>query len=285
MKLLLPALILALCLVPPTKNENMPFTETEILQELDLAIAGKPGKYFPVVKQQYIAYNFPPDLEHGYCLTAGSRIHLFADESRWAIVFEKSGYNNRGGDATVQLTYFGNCIDYIVQKYPEQTYVSNLAYIPLITGEEYERIQAEGDDFDSFERISKNTAYINVKGQEVPFESDYHKYEALGIVIQDEDNPENLIGFGDIIRYLHETNPQLISATDNEIRKQLPAGLPKLMTISDFHFTSAYDKANLPSKQELYKLIARVLLTRNPAEWKPVQKPNNHWSNWESGNL
>ncbi|SFQ62396.1 DUF7003 family protein [Flavobacterium akiainvivens] len=263
----------------------MLFTEREILQELDLAIAGKAGSYYPHIQEPDIAYNFPPDLEHGYFLTAGSRIHLFADEANWAIVFEKSGFNNRGAEADAELYYYGNCINYSITVYPERQYITNVLQVPLISFEEYERIQAEGDGFESFERISKNITHINIKGQEMPFESDYKKYEAVGISIQDEDNPDNLIGFGEIIRYLHETSPQLISATDAEIREPLPDGLPKLLTINEFHFTSAYDESTPPSEQELYRLIARVLVTRNPAEWQPTREPNNHWSNWESGNL
>lgn len=61
--------------------------------------------------------------------------------------------------------------------------------------------------------------------------------------------------------------------------------LPKLMTINSFHYHSVYDKSVPPSTQETYKLIARVLVTRDTMNWKPTQKPNNHWTNWESGNL
>jgi hypothetical protein len=57
------------------------------------------------------------------------------------------------------------------------------------------------------------------------------------------------------------------------------------MTINEFHFVSAYNKSKPPSIQETYKLIAKVLLTKDTTNWKPTEKPNNHWTNWESGNL
>jgi len=57
------------------------------------------------------------------------------------------------------------------------------------------------------------------------------------------------------------------------------------MTIDEFHFVSVYQKSNPPSQQETYKLLAKILVTRDTANWKPTQKPNNSWKNWESGNL
>jgi len=57
------------------------------------------------------------------------------------------------------------------------------------------------------------------------------------------------------------------------------------MTIEEFHFVSAYDKANPPSQQETYKLLAKVLVTEDTTNWKPMQTPNNSWKNWESGTL
>ena len=46
-----------------------------------------------------------------------------------------------------------------------------------------------------------------------------------------------------------------------------------------------YDKENPPSTQETYQLIAKVLVTQDASFWQPKNEPNNHWSNWESGNL
>lgn len=46
-------------------------------------------------------------LNMGYCETAGNRIHLYGDSTRWTIVFEKSGYQNRGPSAEIELDYIG----------------------------------------------------------------------------------------------------------------------------------------------------------------------------------
>ena len=155
-----------------------------------------------------------------------------------------------------------------------------------IDQEEFERIQNEdGTDMETFELINQNIKEIKIRDTMIAYESDYKKYGDVGIKIRDYDNPKKLIGFGDLIRYLNETNPNLLSATEGEIKRQIPSDLPKIMTINKFHFVSAYDKDNPPSRQETYKLLAKVLVTKDTAFWKPTLNPNNHWTNWKSGNL
>jgi hypothetical protein len=268
------------------KRKQMTFTETEILEQLNLAFNGIPSKYYPVGRPEDIKYNFFLDLEHGYCETAGSRIHLYADSTRGIIVFEKSGYQNRGTSAEIELNYIGNCINYPVDDYPERNYITNSSHVILIDLTEFERIEnKECAEMETFELIEQSIKEIKIRDKFVPFDSDFKHYEKVGIEIRTEGNPKKLIGFGDLIRYLHETNPTLISATEEDIRKHIPKDVPKLMTIEQFHFVSAYERTNLPSQQETYKLLAKILVTRDTTNWKPTQKPNNNWKNWESGNL
>lgn len=264
----------------------MTFNEIEILEQLNLAFQGIPSNYFPTGQPDDIKYNFFLDLEHGYCETAGNRIHLYADSARWAIVFEKSGYQNRGTSAEIELTYVGNCIDYPIDKYLEKNYITNSSRIILIDSKEFERIEnKDGEEMETFELIGQDINEIKIRDKILPFENNYKKYKKVGIEIQDYDNPKKLIGFGDLIRFLHETNPKLISATEKDIRKYIPKEIPKLMTVEEFHHVSIYDQTRLPSEQETYKLIAKVLVTRDTEYWKPTQEPNNSWENWESGNM
>ncbi|MBS1661841.1 MAG: hypothetical protein JST68_12415 [Bacteroidetes bacterium] len=268
------------------KNGTGMVSEAEILDELDLAFNGIQSDHYPRGHSKDIRYNFFLDLEHGYFVTAGSRIHLYGDSTRWAIVFEKNGYANRGFRAEIELDYVGNCIDYPVDKYAEQSYITNASRITLIGSEEYERVENKlGSDMERFELIGAGVKEIKVRGVAVPFDSNYRDYEKLGIKVREHDNPRKLIGFEDFVRYLNETRPALISATEGDIRQHIPKNLPKLMTIGEFHFESAYDKGRPPSMQETYKLIAKVLVTRDTTKWRPTQKANNDWRNWKSGSL
>jgi hypothetical protein len=266
-----------------SETKNMFFTEADILHKLDLAFRGLPADDYPLGNPQDVKYNFFLDLEHGYCETAGSRIHLYADKKRWAIVFEKCGYQNRGDDAEIELNYVGNCIAYVIDTYPERQYISNTSRIVLISPEEYERIGSKNEE--DFELISPEATSLTMRGQQVPLEQDTAKYLAVGIHPNYYSNPRHLIGYGDVVRFLSTTNSAVVSATDLEIRQHIPQDIPKLMTLDQFYFSSSYTKPSLPSAQETYQLIARVLVTGDTANWKPILKPNNHWSNWESGNL
>ena len=264
----------------------MKFSEKEVLEQLDLPFNSTPSNYFPVGKHVDIKYSFFLDLEHGYCDTAGSRIHLYANSTRWAIVFEKSGYCNRGGRAEIELDYVGNCIDYPIDQYPERNYIANSNYIVLIDGIEFERIENKvGDEMETFELISKDIENIKVRDKYIPFDSNYQNYEKLGFEVRGFENPNKLIGFGDLIRYWNETNPEIIRATEDDIRQHIPIDIPKLMTISEFHHVSRYNETCPPSIQETYKLIAKVLVTCDTSFWKPTLEPNNSWKNWESGHL
>jgi hypothetical protein len=259
------------------------FTQNEILQELNTAFQ---STYQPNATQSAVDYYFFLDLEHGYFHTADSRIHLYADANRWAIVFEKSGYDNRAFQAVIDLHYIGNCVDYIVEEYDTYTATTNTKFVYLIENREFNRIQNKtGSELEQFELIDPKTKSIRVRKKHIPIALNANEYEQLGIKVRDYDNPRRLIGFEDVVRYLATTQPDMIRAKEQEIRTQLPVDLPKLMTINGFHHLSVYDEKRLPSQVETYQLLANILVERNPDLWKPILPPNNHWSNWESGHL
>ncbi len=69
-------------------------TRSAILDYLDTCVIVNPGYFFM-------------DLGHGYFYTANSRLSLFSNRRDWAIVFEKSGYANRGGGLKSNSTILG----------------------------------------------------------------------------------------------------------------------------------------------------------------------------------
>lgn len=262
----------------------MTYTKEEILEELDKSFRGEISKNYPQGKSKDIRYNFFLDLENGYCEIASSKIHLYGDHDNWAIIFEMNGYNNRSSSGQIELIYIGNCIDYPIKISSERNYISNMKTIILINPDEFRRIQ-NGSKLEDFELISPEIKQIKVRGNEVEIEHDIDKYLALGIEFKEEDNPKKLIGFGELIRYISEINPEIIKATENDIRMHIPMNLKKILTIDEFHYTNHYEDKSLPSELETYNLIADVLINQDSNLWKPKLKSNNHWSNWESGSL
>ena len=226
-------------------------------------------------------YEFFLDLEHGYYFTSGSRINLFADKERWAIVFEKSGFGNRSGRAEIVLNYFGNCLVNPPKAGLNNQFITNTNFIVLIDNEDFEKIA------DGFELVSKDAQTIKVRGQDIPIEQNISEYKKKGIEIQDFDNPSNQIDFPSLIRYLDEENNELFRATDEELCALLPADLPFLMRIDEWHHTriKEYGGPN-PSKNETFQLIAKILVAKDTSLWKLTLQPNNDWRNWpEAGGL
>ena len=234
-------------------------------------------------------YHFFIDFEHPYFHTAGSRLTLYADEMRWAIVFEKSGYSNRGLRGEIELSYFGNCLSNLQSEGSPEGYTSNMKSVEIIDTRTIE------NDMD--ELVSKNIIQVKVRDVLLNVEQDKSVYEKKNITNSLYDNEENLIDIPSLIRYLDEEHPDLFRATDKELRTCLPADLPRLMEINEWHH-EAYTKLETfpssstyhyeimgkkPSEYETYKMIADILVSKDITKWKPTLNSNNNWRNWPNG--
>src|SRR5579884_4020584 len=51
-----------------------------------------------------------PMLDNGYVYPADGRLHAYRDESRWALVIERVGWNPRAGGTQTILHCYGNCL-------------------------------------------------------------------------------------------------------------------------------------------------------------------------------
>ncbi len=241
------------------------FTTQEIFNDLD--------KYGPYI-------NFL-DLADGYFFTAGSRINLFADDDRWAIVFEKSGYHNRGGRAEIELSYFGNCLENLETTGLNGKFVSNSKRFTLIDGENFNKIEAD------FELVSKKADVVKVRDKQLPIEQNQLKYKAKNIDIQQFDNVLNRIDYPALVRYLDEEYPNVFRATPFELRSCIPGDLRFIMHIDQWHhrYYTPYG-GEKPSSYETFRQIADVLVSKDKACWNPSLRPNNDWRNWPgAGNL
>lgn len=265
-----------------TKKIKMVKTKENILKELDKVFNDMYSNYNSIRGTSDIKFNFFLDLEHGYSETAGSKIHLFGDKENWAIVFEKVGYSTRGGQIESELNFVGNCVNYK----NENNDLTNTEYISLISANELERIEMpENEDGDFFEMVNPKIKEVKVRGEFIPIETNQYEYLKRNIKLVDSDNPNGYVNFGNLARYIYSTQPMKLCATPEELKTMLPKNIPYLMTIDKFHFESSYEKKNIPSSQETYNLIADILVSLNKSLWKPKEKPNNEWYNWESGNL
>ncbi|MEL6821538.1 MAG: hypothetical protein AAFP70_07250 [Calditrichota bacterium] len=153
--------------------------------------------------------------------------------------------------------------------------------ITIIDGNELIRIDSD------FELVSKDVKTVLARGKEIPIEHSVDKYKTLGIEIQDYDNPDQLIDFPSLIRYLDATHTDLFRATASELKTCLPKDLPCLMGIDKWHHKSYFQGfGDKPSSYETFSMIADILIARDPTLWEPTLAANNHWRNWpEAGGL
>jgi Homeodomain-like domain len=275
-----------------------------------ITLKDKPGKY---TAQDIIEYldNLPyitpysfVDLEHPYFYTANSRLTLFADETRWAIAFEKSGYTPRGFRIELHLNYFGNCLENLTPL-PNSNEFYNSQFLTLIDGDELMRIELDEDNvteadkaapgireesydenesLEFAESVRSSIQKVQLREQYVKIPNTKQGYVKWVPDIMIRDYPEE-IDFRDLARYLAYEYEELCRATDEELRSHIPHDLPKIMVIDEWHHKSysIYNGSVLgdpPSSYETYRLIAEVLETKDPSRFRPALSPNNHWINW-----
>jgi hypothetical protein len=216
------------------------YSASEILEQLDGCAEG---------------YTFPV-LDNAYVYPADTRMTLYRDEARWAIVIEVLGFNSHmGGTEGVDnaLYCFGNC----------------LRRPPGISPEDTLRPVSDGDSGPLFKEphgtaIRKGATDLRIRDRLVP-------------------TPPSAQGF-ELLRALVIEHRELLLATDEELQARLPADLPRLLRLDEWSHPDVAE-GDLPSESPTFKALAQVLETGDAALYRPRRKPNTHWSNWPEGGV
>src|SRR5262245_12875471 len=263
------------------------FTAKEVVDYLDRCVIENPLWSFM-------------DLQHPYIYTANSRLTLYADDARWAIVFEKNGYENRNLTIILELNFFGNCLQDLERGGADNRYTRNTKDITLVEGDAWDEISLDLSEGSwpaaKSVPLRKRTVQLPATKQDyakwVPDIDDHEAVQARNPASgQIMDIPA---GLGrpaeyDLARYLAFEYADLCRATDTEKRLCLPADLPEIMTVDEWHHRAYHYYRNgpdqhasgdAPSSYETFLLLADVLVARDPARFRPTLPPNNHWSNW-----
>lgn len=257
----------------------MKTTKEEILREFDLAYYLSPGKAFPITSND-IKHNFLFDLESGYTAVAGSKIHVYSKGENWVVVAEVTGFNVKNYNYVVELFYYGNAFKLSALEFNFQRYLSNVHIIELTNNPNL----SVNEDSSSFGRFRKGAFKLKIRDTVINIQNIATDLENAKIKVDDFDNPENLISKREMFRYLYIVENQLVSATENEIARFFTDPVDKILTIDEYHYTSHFVDIP-PSEQELFNLIADVIVYKSASKWKPKLKSNSNWRNWESGTL
>lgn len=209
-------------------------------------------------------------LDNGYVYPAGTKLTAYRDDKRWVLIIEVIGFSYRaGGHDGISncLHIYGNC----------------LKYAPGTQDENFLNPTSDASDCETFDEeenfyLNPKCSKFTLRGKSFPIIHDRKKYIASGIEIEDDEK----INAFEFLRMLDTLYHDKLVATEQEIRKRIPADIPKVIELHEwFHPDVANDE--LPSKNETFKQIAEVLETGDITIYKPKRKSNTHWRNWPDG--
>jgi hypothetical protein len=214
-------------------------------------------------------YTFPM-LDNGYVYPAGTKLTAYRDDKLWAIVIEAIGFSYRGGGHNG----ISNCL---------HIYGNSLQYGPGTRNENFIYLTDDANNCNTFDNeeyfyLNPDCATFTLRDQIIPLYQDRELYKDSGIEIEDSER----INAFEFLRLLDALHHDQLVATENEIKERIPNGLTKIIELRNwFHPDVVNDE--LPSKNETFIQIAKVLETGNIDFYKPTHEPNTSWKNWPDG--
>ncbi|MBC3760059.1 hypothetical protein H7U19_16750 [Hyunsoonleella sp. SJ7] len=214
-------------------------------------------------------YTFPM-LDNGYIYPIHSKLTAYRDEKRWALIIEVFGFNYRGGGhngISNCMHIFGNCISTNPgTDNANFLQITNDTPDSLTFDEEYQ------------ESLNPQAKRMTLRGMEIDINHDREFYLNKGIELEEE----NKIFVWEFMRGLEPEYNNKFEATEKEIRERIPEDLPLILTLKEWNHPDCAG-AELPSSNETFIQIAKVLETGKIEYYNPTLKPNNHWKNWPEG--
>lgn len=201
-----------------------------------------------------------PFLDNGYIYPLDTRLSLFRDETRWAMVVELVGYSPRAFDVTDTLHVFGNC---------------------LTTGE-----PGAGNDNILF-RIDN---YDDVLAPEDE-DSEPDTYTGADLIVRGQKVGVDVPAGTPLYKVMRAAAPnhrELFLADDTELHRQIPADLPLILRLDEWEPPDGDFDEFAPEvlASETFQMLAEVLATGDVSRYQPRRAPNTHWSHWpDAGTL
>jgi hypothetical protein len=193
-----------------------------------------------------------PMLDNGYEYPVDTRLRVYRDAARWALLIEVLGYSARRG---------------------------SLADVLYVVGDGVTGSQGVRDD-DFLVRIGDDV--------EDPDNAEHARPGLKSVRIRDRDvalaahsDPWPL---PDLFRSLVPAHRDLLLATEGEIRERVPVDLPQLVRLEQWHHPDL-SNGQMPSECETFQQIAEAIVTGDAAKIRPTLAPNTHWKNWPEGGM
>lgn len=211
-----------------------------------------------------------PMLDNGYVYLAGTKLTAYRDNERWVLVIEIIGFNYRGGGhngISNCLHIFGNCLEY-----QPGTKNENFLYL---TGNAND---CETFDDEEYFYLNSGCSSFMLRGELFPLIHDRSAYESSGIILEDDSK----INAFEFLRLLDTSYHDKLVATEVEIRDRIPKDIPKIIELHEWFHPDVAD-GELPSDNETFIQISKVLESGNIDCYSPTVKPNTYWVHWPNG--
>ncbi|PYC75302.1 hypothetical protein C7C45_03630 [Micromonospora arborensis] len=217
-----------------------------------------------------------PEPEHPHSYLVAARLHAFSDAERWALVVDTVGYNPRAANVVDVLHALGNCLVGTNETWTKR-FVNRI--------DNFAEVFEDEPGAAWYRQVS-----LVIRGQSVP------------VAAAATTSPQNLF------RLLTPQHRDLLLAEDPEVRQLVPADLPQVLRLDDWHHTALRVQPPSPERERrrqvheiltrhtppqervpfevrpsdigTYQQIAQVLATADPSHYRPTLPGNTHWSNW-----
>lgn len=287
-------------------------TEKEILSTLDNS---NDGYYCSFV-----------DLGNIYSYLIDTRLNVFrGDNDRWTIAVERLGYNPRAGAIVLDINYYGNCLTNL-EFYNEQptSYYSihpidfdnfnetidgeslkSEAIFWLVRGQQvplshnkqdYTNAGIELKEYEPNEISAEEVGRLVVSQNRDLFRAtDSELYKSIPtdlkkILVLDEWHHKDFqiqispTMTDEHLRQTYEFNKNL-TGLGGMTFESFAQSFRQQEILSDDWNREIWEN-NRPSSYETWQLIAKVIVTNEPKQYKPTLEPNTHWTNWpDSGSM
>jgi uncharacterized protein DUF7003 len=211
-----------------------------------------------------------PVLDNGYFYPITTRLNVFRDDMRWALIIEVIGFNHRaGGHYGIYnaLHCYGNCINT----------KPGLSDENLLNPTQDANEEPTFDDEYGF-YLRPEATKIRIKDTVIPVNHNCEFYVSKGIELSEPPK----ITIYEFLRGLLPEQRELLLATKDELKQRLTTQIPLILQLDEWHHP---DLANdeLPSGNATFQMITKVLVTGDRSLYQPQTPPNTHWSNWPEG--
>jgi hypothetical protein len=215
----------------------------------------------PLDQFDFSAIHFTfPDLNHSMHQPLDSRLYVYRDDRRWAVVIETVSYYHSTPNVVNSLHPYGDCLpDLGAEGYLDEPGFGHQIWFNRLDNMDYDGSVFLDTSASQRWRYRGDVPFV-VRGHSLP-----------GLPAAGED-------FITVLRRVVPAHRELFLSDEAERRSRIPFSLPQIMRLDEWNHPDLARER--PSDNETFRLIADVITTGDTSRYRPTQPPTTHWSHW-----